>query len=515
MKASALSIVGCMMLGAATPLAFAADSAGTGPGRVIYNLDCSEFFVGTFGPPVAETIDTFVDAHAAAGISDLFINVNAQRTNYRSDVWEADWDGYDPNAGDDQPFFAAIAPKRRSGPEANEAQMYKDMLALHESGCDYAKRMIARARHNKVKPWISLRMNDAHNPDKPDYPSHSTFWRSHPEWRLSYGPNPARGGWSPGGLDYERPEVRAYYMKLIEEVCARYDLDGLELDFLRFDLYFRPGREHVGAKLMAAFVEQVRGVTRKAEKRLGHPVELAVRVPTTPWVARMRGLDAVAWARAGLVDLIIASPFWDSADSDIPIETWKGVLSGTDVAVVLCQEDGVSTGGIGRRTMTSEETRGVLLSGLHRGADGVYFFNLFTNPYQSWPREAYYQILRDTGSYETLSKRPRRHLITLKSPWAQGEPLPQRALPYKGTHGVFRIHIGPKPLPTQQIRIELVVPDQDEALDVQLNGFACEPLEGASHVYAVPSDAASDGYNLVEVRAAKDIKVDSVAIAVQ
>ena len=73
--------------------------------RVFYNLDCSEFFVGTFGPIVPETIDNFVDSHAAVGITDLLINVNAQRTNYRSDVWESFWDGYDPNAGDEQPFF--------------------------------------------------------------------------------------------------------------------------------------------------------------------------------------------------------------------------------------------------------------------------------------------------------------------------------------------------------------------------------------------------------------------------
>ncbi len=38
-------------------------------GRVIYNLDCSQFFVGTFGPIVPETIDKFVDTHAALGIS--------------------------------------------------------------------------------------------------------------------------------------------------------------------------------------------------------------------------------------------------------------------------------------------------------------------------------------------------------------------------------------------------------------------------------------------------------------
>ena len=508
-------ISGLTLLGAVAMLSSAGDATSAPRGRVIYNLDCSEFFVGTFGPPVPETIDAFVDAHAAAGVTDLFINVNAQRTNYRSSVWESDWDGYDPAAGNDQPFFAGIDPKRRFGPEASEGQMYKNELALHERGCDYAKRMIDRARRDKLKAWISLRMNDAHNPDKPNHPSHSTFWRSHPQWRLCNGPNPAKGSWSASGLDYEQPEVREHYMKLIKEVCARYDLDGLELDFLRFDLYFRPGRQHEGAKLMTAFVEQTRAATREAAKRWAHPVELAVRVPTTPWIARGRGLDAITWAKAGLVDLIVASPFWPSVDSDVPIETWKGLLIGTDVMVALSQEDGINSGASGRRTMKPEETRGVLLSGLHRGADAVYFFNLFTNPYQSWPREVYYQLLRDVGSYAALAKLPRRHPITITSPWAAGEPTPSSVLPYTGTHGVFRIHIGPKPLPSQQTHIELAVPDRDEPLDVRLNGVPCGPAQGRRHVYDVPPDLASDGYNLIEVNAKQDVQINWVEISVQ
>ena len=92
-----------------------------------------------------------------------------------------------------------------------------------------------------------------------DHPGHSTFWKLHPQWHLSN-----------GALDYERPEVRELYMKLIEEVCSRYDLDGLELDFLRFWLYFRPGHEQEGTKLMTAFVKKARVATQAAAKRLGH-----------------------------------------------------------------------------------------------------------------------------------------------------------------------------------------------------------------------------------------------------
>ena len=38
--------------------------------RVIYNLDGTEFFVGTFGPIVPETLDSWADYHAALGVTD-------------------------------------------------------------------------------------------------------------------------------------------------------------------------------------------------------------------------------------------------------------------------------------------------------------------------------------------------------------------------------------------------------------------------------------------------------------
>ncbi len=168
--------------------------------RVIYNLDCTEFFVGTFGPNLPGTIDAFTDEHAALGITDLFINVNAKRTNYRSSVWEAYWDGYDPAPGDEQPFFDGLDPQRRF-----ETELFKNMLALHDQGCDYPERMIDGARRNRQRRGSLLRMNDDHSPNLPGHPSHSTLWKSHPEWRLSY------------GLDYEQPGVREHYVKLIEE----------------------------------------------------------------------------------------------------------------------------------------------------------------------------------------------------------------------------------------------------------------------------------------------------------
>jgi hypothetical protein len=482
-------------------------------GRVIYNLDCTEYFVGTFGPIVPATIDKFVDNHAAAGVTDLFINVNAKRTNYRSDAWEAHWDGLDPKGGDDQPFFAGLDPQRRF-----ETGLFWNMYSLHEQGCDYPERMIDSARRNKLKAWISLRMNDDHNPHLPDHPAHSTLWRSHPEWRLAY------------GLDYEQKEVREYHMKLVQEVCSRYDIDGLELDFVRFWLYFRDGRQHDGVPLITAFVEQARQIVRAAEQRLGHPVQLAVRVPSTPWIARRHGLDAISWAKAGLVDLIIASPFWPSVDSDVPIEAWKGLLIGTDVPVAVGLESGMHSGDA-NRTITPEEIRGVIVNGLHRGADDVYFFNLFTGPYQSWPREAHDQVIQDASSLAELCAAPRRHPISITSPWSEGEPGKASVLPHSGSSGAFRVYSGPKPAQDQQAKIELVAEGHDQPLAIRLNGIQCdfaglvkpehitasgwEAPVPQRHTYDVPALAISDGYNLVEVNAEQDVTITWLEISVQ
>ena len=489
-------------------------------GRVIYNLDCNEYFVGTFGPVVPETIDKWVDHHAALGITDLFVNGNAQRTNYRSDVWEAYWDGYDPELGTDQPFFAGIAPGRIDGPDASESSMFIAMRNLHLGGCDYMQRMLQRARHNEIGAWVSMRMNDGHHGKLPEHPSHSAIWKSNPKWRLPY------------GLDYEQPEVREHHLKLVRELCKRYDFDGIELDFLRFWLYFRPGREHHGSQLMLDFMQQARAATRAAEQRLGHSVKLAVRVPGVPWIARRHGLDAAAWGKAGLVDLIIAGAFWPSSNSDMPIESWKGLLNGTDVEVVVGLGDALDSGASGRRTLTHEEMRGIFTSGLHRGADGVYFFNLFTGPYHAWPRKVHDRLITDVGSYRTLRTTPRRHALTIISPWSTGEPAAQRPLPYTGKHGQFRLHTGPKPSSQQQTRVEMVVTDHERPLNVSLNGIPCpwsqlvdpEHIRASGwhqknlpkrHQYRVPPEAISDGYNLIEAIAADPVTITWVEIAVR
>ena len=59
---------------------------------------------------------------------------------------------------------------------------------------------------------------------------HSRFWKAHPEyWRV---PGSVHA-YADRALDYAIPAVRENHLRLIAELLDRYDIDGLELDWMR------------------------------------------------------------------------------------------------------------------------------------------------------------------------------------------------------------------------------------------------------------------------------------------
>src|SRR6267154_327985 len=107
-------------------------------GQLYYNQDSTQFFWEAELLPgkAGEMIDRYVDRVADAGVTVFLCNPNARRTNYRSQVWEAFWDGYDPAGTDDQPFLKPIPgaqiPAYRKG--------IGNMLRVHQEGVDYPAR---------------------------------------------------------------------------------------------------------------------------------------------------------------------------------------------------------------------------------------------------------------------------------------------------------------------------------------------------------------------------------------
>jgi hypothetical protein len=518
-------LVLCLSVSAAH-LATAEDQAGRKSAKlhgVLQNEDSTNFFYHHAIPPgqAGQTIDRYVDVLAGAGVTVLLCNTNGRRTNYRSDVWEAFWDGYDPAGPDDQPFLAPIAKDGHvlSAIAKDDRQAWRklvgNMLEVHRQGIDYPARVIERCRHDGISPWISLRMNDVHFNANLDHPFHSPLWRK-PELFRQGDP-----GYFARALDYAHPEVRDHYRALIVETLARYDIDGLELDFMREPYLFSVGKEQEGRTLLTEWLREIRKLADDAAQRRGHEVKLSVRVPSSPEAALGLGFDAPTWAREKLVDVVVVTPRWATLQFDLPLERWRELLGdrvtlagGLEVLYKPCGE-------IPPRLVTIEEATAAAVAVLSGGADAVYLFNYFQDGSPGWPLPEYQRMLHAFSSLDELSRLPRRHAVTYRDILAPGEAY-RPPLPASGNELSFALPLGPTPPAGWQVEatIEVAAPLADASPAVNVNAVAgelrdSEALENGNRqlTYSIPL-AALPGRNTdaITVKAAAPINVLRVEV---
>lgn len=402
--------------------------------QLYYNQDSTQFFMSEIPAGKAgESIDRYVDDVADAGVTVFFCNTNARRTNYRSSVWEAFWDGYDPSGPNDQPFLAPVP--------AAAAPAYRkcigNMLKVHQEGVDYPARVIARCRQRKMSPWISLRMNDCHENDVPNHPFHGGFWVKNPQLRRQN-----CTGYFATCLDFAQREVRDYYMALIKETLERYDVDGLELDFMREPYVFSAGREKEDAPLLTAWLREVRQRTNEAAVKRGRPIQLGVRAPSRPETALGLGLDVVGWANEGLIDLLVVTPRWATLEFGMAVPEWRRRLDKAKVTLVGGLEVLYRpTPGGPAEYISQELAHGAAALVLADGADAVYLFNYFPD---TMPKNVYQNTLRAMTSSASLQEVPRTIGITYRDVVAPGETY-QPPLPVKGKEASFTMKLGPEP----------------------------------------------------------------------
>ena len=106
-------------------------------------------------------------------------------------------------------------------------------------------------------------MNDVHHNDNLGHPFHSALWRKPELFRQGH------PGYFARALDYAHVEVREHYRALIGETLARYDIAGLELDFLREPYLFSKGKEQEGRQILTEWLRGIRTLADAAAKRLG------------------------------------------------------------------------------------------------------------------------------------------------------------------------------------------------------------------------------------------------------
>lgn len=278
-------------------------------------------------------------------------------------------------------------------------------------------------RHDLESIW-TLRMNDIHDAWTPEF---RPKWKQDDPTRImstlenTKDFQDRRRLWSL--VDFEHPDVEPRLLEIIQEVLVNYDVDGVELDFLRAPCYFRStyeGRAATEAQIgiLTRLVRAIRQLVLRESQRQGKPFLLAARVPATAELGRKIGIDVAVWLREKLVDVLTLGGGYITFD--LPIKTLVDLAHQHDVPVYPC----LSQSGLMYRPPRGKSTRqppeawlGAAARLWQDGADGIYTFNLFPGPGDGADREYARQVLGTIGSPEQLVKSPVMYAVSDAGWW--------------------------------------------------------------------------------------------------
>ncbi len=254
---------------------------------------------------------------------------------------------------------------------------------LKSIGTDTLTEQVRYAHAHGLEIFCDIRTNDIHDSaNRPNRPHalFSALKKNHPEWLYGTWDKPTQyGAWS--SIDYDVPEFRQYFIGHVTDIANKYDVDGISFDFHRWPTLFRTvGQGAYATDAQRAIItdlfRQVRAITEKAGRAHGRVQLIAVRVPDSVGYCWDMGIDLEGLMREGLVDIVIPG-------GNFRMNPWK-------YSVDLCKKYGVkcypsidmpqfmAQGGyrLARGTPATYFAR--IASALQAGAEGTYFFNMFS-----------------------------------------------------------------------------------------------------------------------------------------
>jgi hypothetical protein len=366
----------------------------------------------------------------------------------------------------------------------------KNVAALKAAGHDPLAVTADFCHRNELEIFFSHRINDIHDSFL-DW-EFSRWKREHPQFLMgtitdrdkSGGVNSPRYWWS--SLDFEKPEVFDYLCRIQKDVCGRYDIDGVEIDYFRSPMFFRPNLDFQPAtpaqvEILTGFHRQLRAMHLAAGTKRGRPILTAARVPATLAACRHVGIDIKQWLQEGLIDVLTVGggyvPFTEPLEEIIQLAHSVHVPAYPTISASGMR-------GPDNRYSSLEAWRGAAANMWRGGADGIVMFNLF--PSGPEPR------LMDIGSSETLAGRNKLFVIDpvrvlegdLVQGMAQTQALPL-TIPGDGNSATAILPIGDdlpaaaknKNLAGADLRVHLSNGKALDVVEVKLNGAVLTPAE--------------------------------------
>ncbi|NOY42971.1 MAG: hypothetical protein GXP26_14190 [Planctomycetes bacterium] len=371
------------------------------PRRFIYNSDGGNIFIYKNPPMTPEDVYAYVDEVADTQVTTFFICPNyGMPLLYPSKVTEMVGSLMTDEQWED---VKRIAPERKGTKERG----LTNLRALVDAGHDPIGLVVDRAREKNLEIFVTLRLNEVHDVQNPDSLIVSKFWRDHPEWRVGKPGdeimptfkeiiggradkpvNPIVASWFPGALNFAVPEVRALRLAELRECCERYPLDGIDLDFQRFPIFFPQdeGSKHVAT--MTDWIREVREMTREVGKKRGRPLKLSARILAKPEQNLAIGLDPATWAQQGLVDFLVVSHYLKN-DFPLPIDKFRKLVPDNMPIYSSIEVEPYA-----------DNFRKIARQLWKNGTDGILLFNFFTS--RESGREPLFELLNELGDPTTI-----------------------------------------------------------------------------------------------------------------
>jgi hypothetical protein len=324
------------------------------------------------------------------------------------------------------------------------------------NGGDLVKIFVDRCRLRGQAPFISFRLNDVHHKDqaflKPGEKiasaaamSLTRFYIEHPEYRIGADTKAA----AQIVQNWAIPEVRAHKFAFLRELAGNYDLDGLELDFLRFYSLFpldRTTSEQRGG-IMTDFIREVRALLDRTARE-GRRRWLCVRVPCWLKGHDPLGIDLPAMVRAGVDMVNVSASYFTQQRSDFA--AIRKSVPGAAVYDELCHTTwtgpklgpGGDTSAFRRTTAEQYQTSAHLAYA--GGGDGVSLFNFAyyrehggagRGPFGEPP----FEVIKHLADREWLANQPQHYFLApgWNNPFTRPAYLPRKLQPGKQTAFAF------------------------------------------------------------------------------
>ena len=144
---------------------------------------------------------------------------------------------------------------------AGEWRIAENARRIMDGGTDPVAVVIDHGHKAGLDVFVSFRINDGHDSRLKDGINDANMAptrRNHPDWLLH------GEGFAKFEYNFALPEVRAYTLALLKEAIANYDLDGFDLDFVRYPWWRRAApRMDGGAGVQTLVCGMAEGFSRR------------------------------------------------------------------------------------------------------------------------------------------------------------------------------------------------------------------------------------------------------------